>query len=54
MNKLSKIIAGILILSSLIIGEVAIYNINHLYDRIAELEEVNSQQYRRILELENK
>ncbi|GAA0230276.1 hypothetical protein [Metaclostridioides mangenotii] len=54
MNKLSKIIAGFLILSSLTIGAVAIYNINHIYDRIAELEEVNSQQYHRILELENK
>jgi hypothetical protein len=54
MKKLTKIIAGFLILSSLIIGTVAIYNINHLYDRIAELEEVNSQQYHRILELENK
>jgi hypothetical protein len=54
MNKLSKIIAGFLILSSLTIGAVAIYNINHIYDRIAELEEVNSQQYHRILKLENK
>ncbi|GAA0234420.1 hypothetical protein [Metaclostridioides mangenotii] len=54
MNKLSKIITGILILSSLTIGAVATYNINHIYDRIAELEEVNSQQYNRILELEHK
>ena len=54
MNKLSKIIAAVLILSSLTIGAVATYNINHLYNRIAELEEVNSQQYHRILELENK
>ena len=55
MNKLSKIIAaGALILLSLTIGVAAIYNINHIYDRIAELEEVNSQQYHRIFELENK
>ena len=54
MNKLSKIIAGALILSSLTIGAVAIYNINHIYGRITELEEVNGQQYNRILELENK
>lgn len=52
MNKLSKIIAGVLILSSLAIGALATYNVNHLYDRIAELEEVNSQQHHRILELE--
>lgn len=54
MNKLSKIIAGILILSSLAIGALAIYNVNHLYDRISDLEEVNSQQHNRISELENK
>jgi hypothetical protein len=54
MNKLSKIIAGVLILLSLIIGAVATYNINHIYDRIAELEEVNSQQYHSVLELEDK
>jgi hypothetical protein len=54
MSKLSKIIAAILILSSLTIGAVAIYNINHLYDRIADLEKVNSQQHYRILKLENK
>ncbi len=54
MNKLSKIIAGALIITSLTIGALATYNINHIYDRIAELEEVNSQQHHRILELENK
>ena len=54
MNKFSKIIAGALILSSLIIGAVVIYNINHLYDRIADLEEVNNHQHHRILKLENK
>ena len=54
MNKLSKIIAGILILLSLTIGALATYNVSHLYDRIADLEEVNSQQHHRISELENK
>jgi hypothetical protein len=54
MNKLSKIIVGVLILSSLTIGAVATYNINHLYDRIADLEEVNSQQHHRILMLKSK
>ncbi len=54
MNKLSKIIAGVLILSSLAIGILATYNVNHLYDRISDLEEVNSQQHLRISELENK
>ena len=54
MNKLSKVIAGVLILSSLAIGVLATYNVNHLYDRIADLEEVNSQQHHRISELENK
>jgi hypothetical protein len=54
MNKLSKIIAGTLILLSLTIGAVATYNINHIYDRIAELEKVNSQQHHRILKLEKK
>jgi len=54
MNKISKVIAGVLILSSLAIGVLATYNINHLYDRISDLEEVNSQQHHRILELENK
>jgi preprotein translocase subunit SecG len=54
MNKITKIIAGILIITSLTIGAVSIYNVNHLYDRISELEEVNSQQHHRILELENK
>jgi hypothetical protein len=54
MKKLTKIIAGVLILSSLTIGAVATYNINHLYDRIAELENINSQQHYRILKLENK
>lgn len=54
MNKLSKVIAGFLILSSLTIGVLATYNVSHLYDRIADLEEVNSQQHHRILELENK
>jgi hypothetical protein len=53
MNKLSKIIAGFLILLSLTIGSVATYNISHLYNRIADLEEVNSQQHHRILNLEN-
>lgn len=52
MNKISKIIAGVLILSSLAIGALATYNINHLYDRITDLEEVNSQQHHRISELE--
>ncbi|WP_304340942.1 hypothetical protein [Metaclostridioides mangenotii] len=54
MNKISKKIVGVLILLSITIGAVAIYNIKHLYDRIADLEEVNSQQYHRILKLENK
>lgn len=54
MNKLSKIIVGGLILLSLTIGAVATYNINHLFDRIADLEKVNSQQHHRILKLENK
>jgi hypothetical protein len=54
MNKLSKIIVGVLLLLSLTIGAVAIYNINHIYDRIADLEKVNSQQHYRILKLENK
>lgn len=54
MNKLSKIIAGVLILLSLAIGVLATYNVSHLYDRIADLEEVNSQQHYRILELEDK
>lgn len=54
MNKLSKIIAGVLIISSLTIGALAVYNVNHIYDRIADLEEVNSQQHHRISELENK
>lgn len=54
MNKLSKIIVGILILLILAIAVFAISNINHIYDRIAELEEVNSQQHHRILKLENK
>ncbi len=53
MNKISKFIAGILIILNLAIGVLATYNINHLYDRITHLEEVNSQQYHRILELEN-
>nr|WP_312985335.1 hypothetical protein [Clostridioides sp.] len=53
MNKLSKIIAGTLILTTITMGAI-VYNISHLYDRIAELEEVNSQQHHRILELENK
>ncbi|MBU5308794.1 hypothetical protein KQI18_13585 [Clostridioides mangenotii] len=54
MNKLSKIIAGVLILLSLAIGVLATYNLNHLYDRISDLEEVNSQQHHRISDLENK
>lgn len=54
MNKLSKIIAGVLILSSLVIRVLATYNVSHLYDRIADLEEVNSKQHHRISELENK
>jgi hypothetical protein len=54
MNEIIKNNSRNLILLSLTIGAVAIYNINHIYDRIAELEEVNSQQYHRILELENK
>lgn len=54
MNKLSKIIVGVLILSSLAIGALATYNVSHLYDRISDLEKVNSQQHLRISELENK
>ena len=53
-NKLIKIILSLAILINLIIGVYAVSNINHIYDRIAELENVNSQQYHRILELENK
>lgn len=54
MNKIPKIITGVLILLNLTIGAVALYNVNHLYNRVAELEEVNSKQYSRILELESK
>lgn len=48
MNKISKVIVGVLILSSLAIGVLATYNV------IADLEEVNSLQHHRISELENK
>ncbi|HSQ89370.1 hypothetical protein [Romboutsia sp.] len=45
MKNLKTLVMGILVGANILVGGYVVNNMNHMYDRIAELENINSEQF---------